>query len=445
MGEKRLRKKSDISIGVVGLGYVGLPTALSFHESGFKVIGIDNSESVIRSLRSRVCHLRDDSVEWEIPENSVAWSVSDDFEDSIPRCDVVLITVPTPVNQDKTPDLSYVYSACQSVIKNLANGKRTVVVLQSTVFPGVTREVIGGYCESLGKEIGRDIVVAYSPERVDPGDSMKSVSGVAHIVGCDDSEEGRWLAWMFGEITTKGAFFVGSIEVAEASKLIENVQRDIDIAFVNELSITLPMMGVDVEEVLTAASTKWNFHRHSPGIGVGGHCIPVDPYYYINIAKTVGFPSRISEAARAINSGMPEHSANKIEEIFEDGLTGKRILILGYSYKPNVGDARETPVSNLIFQLGNRGCEVLIHDPIVDPRDFPESALIIDDCTECDGIDMVVLATSHRNFDNDEIEFWNMMKDKMDNAIVFDGRRSLSKEVFERNGWSYHGIGMPEN
>ena len=433
----------EVRIAVVGLGYVGLPTALSLHDAGFKVLGVDNSHRVIQSLRNGVCHLRDDSIEWEIPPESEHWSLHSDYETAIPRCDVVLITVPTPVYENKKPDLSYVRQACEGVVKNLNENSRSLVVLQSTVYPGVTRKILGECCQSFGKSIGEDLMIAYSPERVDPGDTARSVSGVSQIIGCDDKDTGEWLAWMFGQITDQGAYYVGKIEVAEASKLIENVQRDIDIAFTNELSITLPMMGLDVEEVLNAAATKWNFHRHKPGIGVGGHCIPVDPYYYIDITHNIGFPSRISEAARTMNTIMPSHSVEMIESLFKEGLEGKKILILGYSYKPNVGDSRETPVKHLCKSLEGKGSKLYVFDPLVQENDIPPCAKKIEAPPDCKSPDLVVLATQHKIFDASEEVFWEEIRTGMEKPIIFDGRRGLSKMDFEARGWEYHGIGLP--
>ena len=202
----------------------------------------------------------------------------------------------------------------------------------------MTRKVLGELCESMG--LNNDIVtLAYCPERVNPGDFERGIESVSQIVGCDDQVVGSQLARLFAKITNESSTYVGKMEVAEASKLIENVQRDIDIALANELAMVLPRIGIDVEEVLAAAATKWNFHRHTPGIGVGGHCIPVDPYYYIELSEKAGFPSLLASASRKINNSMPENSADEILTILS-GKTKPRVLILGYSYKANVGDTR---------------------------------------------------------------------------------------------------------
>jgi len=435
---EKLGEKKPV-IAVVGLGYVGLPTALNFHDAGYRVVGIDVSEKVVETLESGKVHLSDTSFNVEIPIDSDSWNVTTDFADGIVASDVVLITVPTPVNNDKSPDLSFVRSAASSVLDNLNRNNRTIVVIESTVYPGVTREIVEELCQERGISLGTEVVPAYCPERVDPGPNGREIGAVAQIVGCDDVKVGVFLAEMFSEITSEKSTYVGKIEVAEAAKLIENVQRDIDIAFVNELAIVLPMIGVDVEEVLEAASTKWNFHRHTPGVGVGGHCIPVDPYYYITLAEKIGFPSALANASRQINSSMPIIAAEQIIDIVGSG-NGAKILVLGYSYKPGLGDIRETPVEELTKKLSSAGNKVVIWDPLVRDEDFPEWAERIIDPLKLNEIDAVVLATAHQEVI--EIE-WSELASRCNKAVIFDGRRVLDRQEMEEVGWEYYGIGVP--
>ena len=249
----------DNMITIVGLGYVGLPTALAFYEAGYRVGGIDISEKVIEGIKNGKSPLIDISTEIEIPTNDDRWYVTTNYEDIIPKSDVILITVPTPVDDEKKPDLTYVKLASRSVISNLPKGQRKIVVLESTVYPGVTREVLGGISRELGMEEGKDIILAYCPERVDPGQTDRGVSDVAQIIGCDDEKIGKEITEMFGTITLESATYVGKLEVAEASKMVENLQRDIDIALANELAVVLPKLGIDVEQVLSAASTNGIF------------------------------------------------------------------------------------------------------------------------------------------------------------------------------------------
>jgi len=233
---------------------------------------------------------------------------------------------------------------------------------------------------------------------------------------------------------------VGKIEVAEAAKMIENVQRDIDIAFVNELAIILPQMGLDVEDVLEAASSKWSFHRHNPGIGVGGHCIPVDPYYYIDASRRLGVPSLLGPIAREINEAMPHLSARAILKSIE-GSKNPRALILGYSYKPEVGDARMTPVLELTTDMHGSGVEIAIWDPYVKRDDFPSWAENVKDPYDAKGLDVVVLATAHSKC----LELdWGKLLDSCHSKNLFDGRRALDRQEMESMGWKYSGVGLPK-
>ncbi|MAS01668.1 MAG: nucleotide sugar dehydrogenase [Euryarchaeota archaeon] len=434
----------DNMITIVGLGYVGLPTALAFYEAGYKVGGIDISEKVIEGIKNGKSPLIDVSTEIEIPTNDDRWYVTTNYEDIIPKSDVILITVPTPVDDEKKPDLTYVKLASRSVISNLPKGQRKIVVLESTVYPGVTREVLGGICQELGMEQGKDIILAYCPERVDPGQTDRGVSDVAQIIGCDDEKIGKEITEMFGTITLESATYVGKLEVAEASKMVENLQRDIDIALANELAVVLPKLGIDVEQVLAAASTKWNFHRHTPGIGVGGHCIPVDPYYYISLAEKVGKPSLLSLGARKMNESMPYHVSEEVLSLLKEKYPTKedrwKVLVLGYSYKPELGDTRETPVEDLTKSLSNEGVEVLVWDPLVDNSEMPTWIVPVEDPYNCRDIDGIILATAHKSVLSLD---WERMKKDTRNDLIYDGRRVLSGEKMIAMGWQYSGVGVP--
>ena len=427
-------------ICVVGLGYVGLPTAVAFHGAGFDVTGVDVSEKTISKLKKGQNPLIDGSSDLEIPVESSKWKVTTDFSTAIPNSDVILITVPTPVNEDNSPDLSFVKAASKSVLSNLDRNKNSIIVLESTVYPGVTREILGGICDDLGIKQGTQATLAYCPERVNPGDALRGIESVAQIVGCDDQELGEALASLFAKITNESSTYVGKIEVAEASKLIENVQRDIDIALSNELAMVLPKMGIDVEDVLAAAGTKWNFHRHSPGIGVGGHCIPVDPYFYISIANEVGFPSLLSSSARKLNNSMPINTAKEILDKIDIN-EKRRILVLGYSYKAEVGDIRETPVKYMVDFLTKNGCDVIIWDPYVSQEDYPEGIHFEDNPYEVENIDILVLATGHSKII--EMDWMEYEKNFAGKPMIYDGRRVLDKNLFHNMGWEYYGIGVP--
>jgi nucleotide sugar dehydrogenase len=425
-------------ISVVGLGYVGFPAALAFHKAGFSVNGIDTSELVVSMIIEGESPIKDSSEQLEIPEISSNWLVSSSYE-KIAESDVVIITVPTPTKNVIEPDLSFVISAFRSVLSNIDSGKETIVILESTVSPGTTRGVAELICKDLNLEIGTDFNLGYSPERVSPGEG-KNVSNVSRIIGSDTPEIGELIVQMYSKVTSGECRLVSSIEVAEAAKMIENVQRDIDIAFVNELSIILPEMGLDVDEVLEAASSKWSFHRHYPGIGVGGHCIPVDPYYYIDASNNLGVPSMLGPAARSINEAMPILSAKTILNSIDRPLDSKRALILGYSYKPELGDTRMTPTLQLIRELHKAGLEVLVWDPHVDPLEITDSVEIVDDPLIIKDLDIVILATAHSiclNLD------WVKLLKNCKSGLLFDGRRALDVPTMESIGWKYSGVGYP--
>ena len=432
----------EYCISVVGLGYVGLPAALAFYDAGVNIYGIDISEEVINLLKNGINPLIDNKFKPKIPLSNARWNVTTNYAEAIPHSDIVLITVPTPVNKDKTPDLSYIEAAAKSVLNNINPDKLTIVVLESTVYPGVTKKILGGICQELDLTLGKEIILAYCPERVSPGDEFHSVDSVARVVGCDDEKVGVMLANLYSRITSEISVYVGDIEVAEAAKMVENLQRDIDIALSNELALILPLMGIDVEEVLQAAETKWNFHRHTPGIGVGGHCIPVDPYYYISLSEKLGFKSLLSPIARGLNEGMPSFTVESIKSLLPSGLKNSKILILGYSYKPELGDTRETPVYDLIELLSKNDSNVFVYDPFVDSKNMPKWINHISDIYSIKDFDMIILATAH----NDCLELdWTKLLQCCPNTLIYDGRRALEKDKMREIGWNYFGTGMPLN
>ena len=426
------------SVGVVGLGYVGLPTSIAFYNANFRVRGVDVSTAVIDMLKEGASPLVDQTEVLSIPEESERWSVGLNC-DILEDCEVILITVPTPVTSNKEPDLSFVEAASRSVLRSIPRGRNRVVVLESTVYPGVTRNLLGGMCEEIGLVIGSDVTLAYCPERIDPGTDM-GVGNIARVVGCDDPMIGESLAEMYGKTTSAESIYVGKMEVAEASKMVENLQRDIDIAMVNELAQVLPKHGVDVEEVLQAASTKWNFKRFTPGIGVGGHCIPVDPYYYIQLARDAGMEPLLALSARNINESMPRVSAFEISEIIrrKKSETGGSVLLLGYAYKANLGDTRETPVEDLADELIGLGIKPIIWDPLVQSDEVPDRFERIDSLKASPSVDCVVISTAHRQVL--EID-WEGLKDISGCSSIYDGRRAMNKDVMSKLGWNYSGVG----
>ena len=440
---KSIQKKS-ITIGIVGLGYVGLPTAISFYNAGFKIYGIDKSREVIKSLLLNKNPLSEPNLDILIPDsNNKNWNISDSFKDSIYHCDIVLVTVPTPVNQNRKLDTKYVKDAGASIFSNLKQGENTIVVLESTVYPGLTRKIWMPIIDELGLKIGTDVSLAYCPERYNPGDSNHSITDVARIVGSMDKEIGLALIKLYSKITNAPVTYVGGIEVAESSKLIENVQRDINIALVNELSMILPKLGVDIEEVLDAASTKWNFHRYSPGIGVGGHCIPVDPYFLIDQANETNSPVNLVSSAREINNNMPSYVADEFSRLLDKvniPKNNRKVILLGWSYKPGIGDTRGSPSRYLAESLLSQGCDIFVWDPYVSSADFPVTVNRINHYSEDENYDIVIIATAHEEFLTID---WNDFLKYMKNPILYDGRRIMDLEKLSNIGWNAVAIGKP--
>ncbi len=437
-------KKRELRIGVVGLGYVGLPTAISFYNSGFYVCGIDVSETVVNQINGQQNPIGDPSLDEKIPSpKSDRWEVTNSFSSTIPKCDVVVVTVPTPVNANKGMDPSFVVDAGRRIFSNISEKSETIIVLESTVYPGSTKEYWYPIVEELGLELGKDLWIAYCPERHNPGDKSNNISTVSRVIGCESKDIGESLEILYSELTSGQVNFVGDIEVAESAKLIENVQRDINIALVNELSTILPELGVDVEEVLDAASTKWNFHRYKPGIGVGGHCIPVDPYFIIDQAKFTGKRANLVSSAREINESMPRHAADQIRKIlnsnYSDQSEKKSILILGWSYKADIGDIRSSPSKVLSRILVDEGMEVIVHDPHVGLNEVSDGLKFVDSLELLSEIDMVVLATEHTIF----LELdWAKIITIMNKPIIYDGRRCLDLNKLQNMGWIVSGIGL---
>ncbi len=335
------------TVCVVGLGYVGYPLADAFSRH-LKTIGYDLDAKKIARINAE-------------PGNRVLATTDPSM---IREADVVIIAVPTPVTKAKDPDISYVVAAAETVGRNLKDG--TIVVLESTVYPGLTEEVMVPTLERVsGKTCGKDFSVGYSPERINPGDLDHTLERTTKIVSGMDRATTERLAALYGLVTN--VYVARNIRTAEAAKVIENVQRDLNIALMNELSIIFRKMGLDTKAVLEAAGTKWNFHNYRPGL-VGGHCIPVDPYYLVYKAEELGYHPQVILAGRAINDSMPKHVADiAIKELNRAGkvIRDSKVLILGLTYKENVPDTRESPAGEMVRELKEFDVDVYGHDPLL--------------------------------------------------------------------------------
>lgn len=435
---------ADLCVGIIGLGYVGLPTAIGFHDAGFTVWGVDVSQRTVDMVLQGKNPTGDPDVDDIVPQpGTERWHITNSAAEAVPNCDVVLVTVPTPITHDLKPDLSYVEAAGRDVFKSITKGSGTIVVLESTVYPGVTAQTWLPIIEELGLVIGEDVEIAYCPERFNPGDSAHGVRQVARVIGCSNQEVGEGLVALYSKLTSEDVRYVGKLEVAEAAKVIENVQRDINIALVNELARIFPALDVDVEDVLSAAATKWNFHRYTPGVGVGGHCIPVDPYYMIQRAADVGVPAGLITAARAVNRSMPSHVAGVLSDLMwnaEVPAGDARVLLLGWSYKAEVGDPRETPAEPLAETLISKGIKVGTWDPHIDFGEYPEGVEVISNIDDAKGYDIAVLVTAHKACLNLD---WDKLLGQMRTPLLYDGRRVLDLDSLQKSGWQTYAVGKP--
>jgi nucleotide sugar dehydrogenase len=433
-----------LRVGIIGLGYVGLPTAIGFHDAGFEVWGVDVSQRTVDMVLKGENPTGDPDVDDIVPApGTERWNITNSSAEAVPHCDVVLVTVPTPITHDLKPDLSYVAAAGRDVFQAIPKGSNTIVVLESTVYPGVTAQTWMPIIEELGLEIGEDLEIAYCPERFNPGDPAHGVRQVARVIGCTNPDIGEALVALYSKLTSEDVRYVGKLEVAEAAKVIENVQRDINIALVNELARIFPALDVDVEDVLSAAATKWNFHRYTPGVGVGGHCIPVDPYYMIQRAADVGVPAGLITAARAVNRSMPSHVAGVLSDLmWNAGVPAgeAKVLLLGWSYKAEVGDPRETPAEPLAETLMSKGITVGAWDPHLEDVMYPEGVEVVSDISSAQGYDMAVLVTAHKACLALD---WSSLAKQMRTPLIYDGRRVLDLEELKSCGWNAFAVGRP--
>ena len=408
----------DKTVCVVGLGYVGLPLAEAFARH-LKVIGYDIEEAKVGKLNA------------ENDKDNIEFTTD---PSKIKLADFVIIAVPTPVTKSKEPDLRYVKSAAETVGKNLKQG--ATVVLESTVYPGVTEEIVKHVLERESKmNCSTDFYIGYSPERINPGDEAHDLTKITKIVaGMDDDITGR-LAALYGLITN--VYKAKDIRTAEAAKVIENIQRDLNIALMNELAIIFHKMHLDTKSVLDAASTKWNFQPYKPGL-VGGHCIPVDPYYLVYKAKELGYHPQVILAGRSINDYMPKHVAEMaIKGLNEVGkvIKGSTVLIMGLTYKENVPDTRESPVREIVKELKEFGVDVYGYDPLLSKEEIKGFGVkALDNLDVKLKMDGVIVAVAHDEFKKMGLEdigkFMNNKPIIVDVRGMFDGEEAKRKDFY---------------
>jgi len=353
----------DIRIGVVGLGYVGLPLAV-YMARHFPVTGFDIDQSRIAELKSGHDRTREVTAEEFASAKRLGYS---DAADDLAQCNFFIVTVPTPIDESKQPDLSAIKGASEIVGSVLSEGD--VVVYESTLYPGATEEVCVPLLEkSSGLAFNREFFAGYSPERINPGDHAHRLPDIVKVTSGSTPEAADLVDAVYAKVVDAGTHRVGSIRVAEAAKVIENIQRDVNIALINELSMLFKELDLDTTEILGAAATKWNFHPYRPGL-VGGHCIGVDPYYLTHKAEAAGFHPEMILAGRRINDGMAAFVARDIFKTMlkrKQRVEGARALVMGFTFKENCPDTRNTKVADLVHELGDFFAEVEIYDPLAD-------------------------------------------------------------------------------
>lgn len=384
-------------ISVVGLGYVGMPLAVAFAEK-IDVIGFDVNKYKIEQYK--LGHDMTNEVgDEKLKETTVKFTSN---EEELKKAKVHIVAVPTPINEDTTPDLRPIIGASELVGRNLTRG--SIVVFESTVYPGVTEEICQVILEKeSGLKCGKDFKIGYSPERINPGDKVHTIDKIVKIVSGMDKETLDIVAKLYELIVYAGVHRAASIKVAEAAKVIENSQRDINIAFMNELSIIFNKMNIDTKAVLEAAGTKWNFLEFTPGL-VGGHCIGVDPYYLTYRAQQLGYHSQIILAGRKINDGMGKYVAeNTVKSLIkaDKQIKGAKVVVMGVTFKENCPDVRNSKVIDIIKELEEYGLDVKIYDPIADKKEvWSEYKIQLSDIKDINGQDGIIFAVAHDEFKN---------------------------------------------
>ena len=403
---KRRLASEQAVVGVIGLGYVGLPLGLTMAEAGKRVVGLDVDGSKVEKLGAGQSYIRHIEAE-RIVKARGRFRASTDFSE-LGSCDAIIVCVPTPLSEGREPDLSYVAATAQTIAKHLRANQ--LVVLESTTYPGTTEEVVQPILEATGLRVGKDFHLAFSPEREDPGNARYSTKTIPKLVGGVRPQCGEVAAALYRSFL-ESVVVVSDARVAEAAKLLENIYRSINIALVNELKMLFERMGIDVWEVIEAAASKpFGFTPFYPGPGLGGHCIPIDPFYLTWKARHYDFSTRFIELAGEVNTGMPYWVVDKVVEAVGEGgkaLKGAKVLVLGVAYKKDVDDLRESPSLKVIEILESRGAEVSYNDPYVgslrarklrhyetfelDSVELGEAALREADC--------VLIATDHGAYD----------------------------------------------
>lgn len=422
---QRLREKiraREATLGVIGLGYVGLPLAVEMAKAGLTVYGIDVDKNKVKSVNRGISYVQDvPSSELSQVVKSGKLKATTDYR-ILRQCDAIDICVPTPLRKTKDPDISYIIDAVERIQQNMRKGQ--LVILESTTYPGTTEEVVLPRLSAKGYQVGKDFFLAFSPERVDPGNKKYTTANIPKVVG-GITKDCTKIACELYKVCIAAVVPVSSSTVAEMVKLLENTFRSVNIGLVNEICLMCNKMNIDVWEVIEAAATKpFGFLKHYPGPGLGGHCIPIDPFYLSWKAKLAGFEPRFIELAGQINSSMPEYVVSRVTDALnhrKKSVSGSRILVLGVAYKRDVSDTRESPAIEIIRMLSQKGAKVTYCDPYVPALQVDSTMMKSQRLTPrlLKRQDCTVIVTDHSNFDYDLVV-------KNANLIV-DTRNALKK------------------
>jgi len=434
-----LIKEKRARVGVIGLGYVGLPLATEFASRGFNATGFEVDQSKADRINAGESYIGD--VASQAIKDAVSAgriSATTDF-DQLKECDAIIICVPTPLRKTKEPDISFIMAAADEIKKRLRRGQ--LVILESTTYPGTTNEVLLPMLQETGLNLDEDFLLAFSPERVDPGNPDFQTHNIPKVVGGVTDDSTAAAAYLYSQIV-KDVHSVSSARVAEAAKLLENTFRAVNIGMANEMARLCYALNIDTWEVIRAAATKpFGFMPFYPGPGIGGHCIPLDPHYLSWKARQHGFDSRFIGLAEEVNSRMPEHVVQLVSDGLNDdrkAMNGARILMLGVAYKKDIDDVRESPALSIIDRLRSKGCEVRYHDPFVSHVNFddahtegsgaPLSSVELSD-DEIQSADCVVIVTNHSQIDYGRITELAPLVVDTRNALNGDLRRKSSARI----------------
>ncbi len=419
------------TVAVIGLGYVGLPLAVRAKEKNYNVIGIEKDEEKVSLINKGVSPIEEEYLYKNLPKFPIKATIN---EKEIKKADIVLICVPTPVDAMHKPNLNPVKGACEMVARNMKKG--ALVVLESTVNPGVSEDVVKPIFVKAGFKVGKDVFIAHCPERINPGDPVWNVTNIPRVVGAFTAKGLEIAIEFYNSIVDGEIRAMKHIREAEACKVVENSFRDINIAFVNELAKSFDVLGIDVKDVIDGAATKpFAFMPHYPSCGIGGHCIPVDPYYLIEKAKQAGFDHKFLRTSRNINNSMPQYTVEKLQNALNDlkrPLNGTNVGVLGIAYKANVDDDRESPYYDIVKILEKFGAIVHSFDPHLKKKSSCKTMKSFLKKSEA-----IILITNHKEF---EVIDGKLLKENGIKVIV-DGKNTLNKEAIEKNDILYRGIG----